>query len=434
MKKQIIFLLIFLIPLISIGKETEDIDSNVAQDSIVTSSDISFVQDSLVLQEMYVDTLSVIDSLSLGQDTSLLIYDTTLEHMFLDWQMSFADTTACTLIADSIPLFSKEICVHKMSQLPNVFPLAYNDVVQFYIKKYGYKYRRHVSKMLGLSDYYFPMIETILEAHNVPEELKYLAVIESALNPLARSRVGAGGLWQFMPGTARLYGLKINSLIDERSDPIKSTEAAARYLSDLFVIYKDWNLVIAAYNCGPGNVNKAMRRSGGKRDYWKIYPYLPSETRSYVPTFLAANFVMYYHDYYNICPNQVTLPLHSDTIQVRGLVSYDDLSKALDISKKELRLLNPQYRRDLVPGHIRPSSLRLPNSAIYTFLELQDSIVQATASVTETPIPLVKIHRVRSGENLGVIARKYRVSVKSLKRWNHLRGSMIRIGQKLKIH
>lgn len=427
-------MLIALAPLCVEGKEVElhnNDEQSVPQGSLVQQEGAVKGQDTLDLEGVVIDTISAIDSVSLGQDTSLLIYDTTFEHMFLDWQTSFFDSSECTLVTDSIPVFSKEVCLRKMSQLPNVFPLAYNDVVQFYIKKYGYKYRRHVSKMLGLSDYYFPMIEQILEENNVPAELKYLAVVESALNPLARSRVGAGGLWQFMPGTARMYGLKMNSLIDERSDPIKSTEAAAKYLSDLFVIYQDWNLVIAAYNCGPGNVNKAIRRSGGKKDYWKIYPYLPSETRSYVPTFLAANFVMHYHNYYKICPNEVTLPLFSDTVQVRGLVSYDDLSKALDISKKELRLLNPQYRRDLVPGHIRPSALRLPYNSVYKFLELQDSIVQTTASVIETQVPLVKIHRVRSGENLGVIARKYRVSVKNLKRWNKLRGSMIRVGQKL---
>ena len=219
-----------------------------------------------------------------------------------------------------------------------------------------------------------PIFEDQLLANKLPDELKYLPIIESALNPTAYSRAGAGGLWQLMVSTGRIYGLEINSLIDERMDPYKASVAAARYLKDLFRIYGDWNLVIAAYNCGPGNVNKAIRRSGGKRDYWQIYPYLPNETRNYVPIFIAANYVMNYYKQHNLNVAPVCLPM-SDTIMVKEKVHLMQIADLMNLPIAELRTLNPQYRQDIVPGNYKPCAIRLPLNAASSFLQNKDKIV-----------------------------------------------------------
>ena len=228
--------------------------------------------------------------------------------------------------------------------------------------------------MLGASNFYMPIFEQALEVYGLPLELKYLPVIESALNPNAVSPVGAGGLWQFMNATGKRYGLKINSMIDERRDAVKSSYAAAHYLSDLYNIFGDWSLVIAAYNCGPGNINKAIQRSGGKRDYWEIYPYLPSETRGYVPAFIAANYIMNYYCEHNICPMLTKLPVQTDTIMLYKNLHFEQVSQVLGIDIKELRALNPQYRRDVVTGYSEPTDLRLPVEYISKYIEMEDSI------------------------------------------------------------
>ena len=269
---------------------------------------------------------------------------------------------------DFNPTFSKEEYIDRLSRIPAVMEMPHNDAVQQCIDRYAGRLRRSVSLMLGASNFYMPIFEEALEAYGLPLELRYLPIIESALNPKAVSRAGAAGLWQFMPTTGKQYGLKLNSLVDERRDPIKASYAAARLLRDLYKVFGDWNLVIAAYNCGPGNINKAITRSGGKRDYWAIYPYLPRETRGYVPAFIAANYIMTYYCDHNICPMQTRLPLQSDTIMINRNVHLQQIADVCGINIEELRTLNPSYRRDIIPGATEPCILRLAQADVTKFL------------------------------------------------------------------
>lgn len=272
------------------------------------------------------------------------------------------------------PYYSDEEIALRLRKMNTVIEMPFNNVVRQFIDRYTNRMRRSVSTWLGSINFYTPIFEQALESYNVPLELKYLPIIESALNPKAVSRVGATGLWQFMLATGKQYGLRVNSLVDDRRDPIRASYAAAKYLRDLFRIFGDWTLAIAAYNCGPENVNKAIRRSGGAMDYWKIYPYLPSETRGYVPAFIAANYVMTYYCDHNICPMLTTLPEHTDTVVVNHNVSLSSISKFCDIDINMLRELNPQYRRDLVNGLNEPSTIRMPIAAINRYVEQEDTI------------------------------------------------------------
>ena len=272
------------------------------------------------------------------------------------------------------PEFDAETYTHRLSRLPNVIDMPYNNVVQKYIDLYSGRLRGSVAVLLGLGNFYNPIFEEALESYQIPLELRYLPVIESALNPTAVSRAGAVGLWQFMIGTGKQYGLEVTSLIDERRDPIKASYAAARYLHDLYGIFGDWTLVIAGYNCGPNNIIKAIKRAGGAKDYWTIYPYLPAETRGYVPAFIAANYIMNYYCDHNICPVNTRLPMGTDTIQVSRNVSMERITELCNISGEELRALNPQYRTTLIPGDSHPCTLRMPTAAINAFIEAGDSI------------------------------------------------------------
>ena len=289
---------------------------------------------------------------------------------------------------DVNPEYSKEEFVDRLYRMPCVMEMAYNDVVQKFIDRYSGRLRRSISYMLGASNFYMPIFEEALEMYQLPLELKYLPIIESALNPKAVSRVGAAGLWQFMPATGKQYGLKLNSLVDERRDPVKSSQAAARYLRDLYKIFGDWSLVIAAYNCGPENINKAIRRANNVtslknadgepvpviKDYWHIYPYLPRETRGYVPAFIAANYIMTYYSLHNICPMTTRLPAKSDTVMVSRNVHLEQVAAVVGLNIDLLRSLNPMYRRDVVPGATEPSPLRLPLADVGRFLDFEDSV------------------------------------------------------------
>ena len=275
---------------------------------------------------------------------------------------------------DVNPTYSKEEYVDRLMRIPAVMELAHNDVVQKFIDRYSGRLRHSISYMLGASNFYMPIFEEALDAYQLPLELKYLPIIESALNPKAVSRVGATGLWQFMLATGKQYNLEINSLVDERRDPVKSSYAAARLLSDLYKLFGDWNLVIAAYNCGPGNINKAIHRAGGEKDYWKIYPYLPKETRGYVPAFIAANYIMTYYSLHNICPMSTRLPAKTDTVVVSRNVHLEQVANVMDLNIELLRSLNPMYRRDVVPGATSPCAIRLPQTEVGRFIDLQDSI------------------------------------------------------------
>lgn len=398
----------------------------VPSDSLMTDTVAMNVSDSLQVDSLQSDT------------TEIAVFNRIIEEGYVRWKYELVQNDSCqTMVLQDT--MQKEDYVRYLSQMPTVIEMPYNQVVRSYIDSYVKRYPKRLSSLLALSKYYFPIFENALEAGGLPMELKYLPVIESALNPSAKSYVGAAGLWQFMPATGRLYGLEVNSLIDERCDPYKSSKAAVAYLKDLYEIYGDWMLVIAAYNCGPGNVNKAIRRSGGKRDYWDIYEYLPRETRGYVPAFIAANYAMYYAEsLYHICPSELKLPVVADTLCVNYRVHLEQISDCLGVHIDELRRLNPQYRYDLVPGNSRPCTLCLPGDVAYKFLSQKDSIVAYKSELIsrkiENKIAMQTTYKVRSGDNLWTIAKKKGVSVAAIRRANAPKNlNVLQIGQVIKL-
>lgn len=354
----------------------------------------------------------------------------------------------------NVPTTDQEY-IDRLQRLPTVIEMPYNKIVRAFINMYVERKKSLVESMLGMSLYYMPIFEQALDKYGMPMELKYLPVIESALNPTAVSRAGATGLWQFMLDTAKGMGLEVNSLVDQRRDPYLASDAAARYLKQLYNSYGDWSLAIAAYNCGPGNVNKALRRAGGgKKDFWEIYPFLPRETRDYIPAFIAANYAMNYYDKHNISPALASRPIITDTVHVNKRVHFQQISDVMGISMDELRILNPQYRTDLIPGDIRPYALILPNIQAYCYIANEDSIVNHNAELyarrdvvepstgaTVTTSDggqyveevVVKYHKVRRGETLSSIARRYGVTQQSIRRTNGI-GRKVRRGQTLKIN
>lgn len=359
---------------------------------------------------------------------------------------------------DINPVFEKEVYIDRLSRIPSIIEMPYNDVVQKFIDRYSGRLRHSVSYMLGASNFYMPIFEEALEAYELPLELRYMSVIESALNPTAVSRAGATGLWQFMLPTGKRYGLNVNSLVDERRDPIKSSYAAAQYLSDLYKVFGDWTLVIAAYNCGPEQVNKAIRRSNGERDYWKIYPYLPKETRGYVPAFIAANYIMTYYCDHNICPMKTRLPAKTDTLMLSKNVHLEQIAAVCGVSIDELRALNPAYRRDVIPGATELSCLRLPQTEVGKFIDNEDSIYNYKSEELMAKRTEVEVNKqaasttsskrsatrrrsrtraryvtIRSGQTLSELAEKHGTTVSRLKRLNGLKGTSIRAGKKLRV-
>ncbi|MDO5036468.1 MAG: LysM peptidoglycan-binding domain-containing protein [Porphyromonas sp.] len=319
--------------------------------------------------------------------------------------------------------------------MESAIPLTYNAIVSDAIELYVNRRSTLLSNMLTKATYYFPIIEDELDRQGLPLELKYLAIVESALNPTAVSRAGATGLWQFMLRTAKVYGLQIDSLIDERRDPYKSTAAMCRYFKDMYGLYGDWMLAIAAYNCGPGNVNKAIRRAGGSTDdFWKIYPYLPRETRSYVPFYIAAFYAMEYHEQHGIRPNTIQVPLAVDTIHVSSRQSFETLSQLTSVSEPEIELLNPKYRRKIVPGNNATQVVVLPAPAAIYFSAHKDSILAANEAVHLAMNKKTITHIVERGESMSKIAERYGVDVENIKQWNGLSRTSLRNGQQLKIH
>ena len=379
--------------------------------------------------------------------------------------------TTCNL-PDINPVYDASVYKLRLSKLPTIIEMPYNDVVQKFIDLYSGQLRRSVGYMLGAQNFYMPIFEEALEAYGLPLELKYLPVIESALNPRAVSRVGATGLWQFMLNTGKRYGLTVNSLVDDRRDPVKSSYAAAHYLSDLYKIYGDWNLVIAAYNCGPEKINQAIHRSK-QNDYWQIYPYLPRETRGYVPAFIAANYIMNYYCEHNICPMMTELPAKTDTVEIKRDLYFEQIAHGLGIDIDQVAALNPQYRRSIINGSWRPSPLRLPAMLVTKFIDNEDSIynyvpTDINAKRTEVEIndeepTIVRYKRaykhsvsarkgknkhaknkrgaktasksitIKEGDTLSEIAARNNTSVAKLKRLNGIQGSNIRAGKKLKV-
>jgi membrane-bound lytic murein transglycosylase D len=351
---------------------------------------------------------------------------------------------------DSVPYYDDAAAAEKMAKLNarTPFNLDYNDAVKPYIKMYAERKREQTERMLSLSKLYFPMFEEKLAKYNIPLELKHLAVIESALNAGAKSRAGAMGLWQFMYGTGKMFGLDVNSYVDERSDPLKSTEAACQYLSYLYNMYNDWHLVLAAYNAGPGNVNKAIRRSGGKRNYWELRPFLPAETRGYVPVFIAATYIFSYAEEYNLHATQnIVHYFQTDTVRLKQPLHFDQIAQTLNVDPDEVRFLNPVYKKNIIPCiDNRFNVLCLPKSKIADFINNEDLVynkgVENSAAEGVTQMMAVvpasqetrKTHVVRSGETLSVIAKKYRCSVQDIREWNRLKSNNLMAGQKLTVY
>ena len=371
-----------------------------------------------------------------------------LDSLFWDWQSKnyiFVDDN-CRMMPEG-PKVSDSVYIDRLSRIPSIIEMPFNDVVKKYIEAYTGRLRNKVSFMLAASNFYMPIFEEALDTYDLPLELKYLSIIESALNPKAQSRARASGLWQFMLRTGKIYGLESNSLVEERFDPVKSTWAAVRYLKELYGIYKDWHLVLAAYNSGPGNVNKAIRRAGGSRDYWDIYPFLPRETRGYVPGFIAANYVMTYYCEHGICPMESQLPAISDTIHINRDLHFQQVVSVCGIDIEQLRSLNPQYKKDIVPGNSKVYALRLPNNMATTFIEKEDSIYafdakkyhnkRRTVAVSDGSSSKntkgAKYHKIKSGDTLGGIALRYGVTVRQLRELNGIRGNNIRAGKTIRV-
>lgn len=337
-----------------------------------------------------------------------------------------------------------EVYIERIKRMNSFISLPYNDIVKNYIILYSEKMPTKMAHILGLCQYYMPIFEEVFNRYDIPEELKAMAVIESALNPTAVSRVGAKGMWQFMYSTAKMYGLHIDSFVDERLDPVKSAEAAAQYLQDSYEIFGDWNLAIASYNCGAGNVNKAIRRSGGKRAFWDIWPYLPRETRGYVPAFVGALYTMTYYKEHGIRPEAVQIPAHIDTLKINKQLHLRQVADLTAAPLEELKNLNPQYRHEIIPGDSREYILRIPYAYTNAFIEFEDSVYRHKVDEYFNPVTIKKIkdggdgerivYRVKSGDYLGRIASRHRCTVAQIKRWNNLKSNNIRVGQRLIIY
>lgn len=407
-----------------------------------------FIGCSLIITGQTNRVLSVRDTIT---DKSIVFpadMEQNYDQLLSTWSKNVKYADDCRSLSDQSVIFEDSVYIRRLYTLPTKMELVFNPVVRSYIEMYAGRRRNQVSYMLGEGKYYFPLFEEALDREGLPLELKYLPVIESALNPIARSRVGATGLWQFMASTGKMYDLEINSLVDERRDPTKSTNAAARYLKDLYSIYGDWNLVIAAYNCGPGNVNKAIRRSGGQTDYWAIYPYLPRETRGYVPAFIAATYIMNYYNDHNICPVECSNPASMDSLMINKNLHFQQIADIINVSVDDLRQYNPQFSSDIIPGEYKQYALNLPIKKVSEFIQNSDTIY---AHRFEQLMPHRKVagldvtgggssssgtltHRVKRGDTLAKLANRYGVTSNQIKSWNGLSSNKLTVGRRLKIY
>lgn len=369
-----------------------------------------------------------------------------LDSLMGEWYLKMNTPAVDMYQMDSIRFTSNvpdSVLIQRLEKMNSYITLPFNETVKSYMVLYSEKLRSKMTQMLALSDYYFPIFEEVFDRYNMPLELKYMSVIESALNPVARSRAGALGIWQFMYQTGKVYGLKINSFVDERLDVEKAADAAARYLLDAYSTFQDWNLAICAYNCGSGNVLKAIRRSGSKQ-FWDLYPYLPRETRGYVPAFVGAMYAFTYHKEYGLVKGETILPIHADTLEINKNLHFKQISEIIGVPIETLREMNPQYRHDIVPGNEGTYVLKIPFNYTGDFIDKVDTIYAHKADTLLSPKVIKNIqeggdgasitYKVKSGDNLGKIAQRYHVSVNQLKKWNHISGSMIRVGQRLTIY
>jgi membrane-bound lytic murein transglycosylase D len=394
------------------------------------------------------------DTLILRSDDNVDRVSRDLDSLVNSWYVKLALKKTPYLGDSAGREYPDSVYISRLEKINSIINLPYNNIIRNHIHVYTVRQREKFSVVLGLMDYYFPMFENIFDSFGIPAELAYVAVIESALNPNAvNAKSGATGMWQFMYGTGKMLGLTINSVVDERRDPIKSTYAAARYMKDLYGIFKDWTLVIAAYNCGPANVAKAIKRSGNKNDYWDIYYKLPTETRGYLPQYIAAIYGSTYFADHKLKPLPLNIPLATDTIMVNKDIHLSQISEVMDIPLMELKALNPQYRTGFVPGSSKPYALTLPVTQVTDFIGLDDTIrnykpetyLTKTTRIAEPSKTSYKptagdngqariIYTVKKGDNLGLIASWFRVGLSSLRSWNNIYKNTIRVGQKLVIY
>ena len=406
----------------------------------------------------------------IGEDYSILSTDSTYEDVGLipevldenvrallqSWHAKyFSQSDPYCIDHDENAPVSDDVYRDRLSRMATIIPMDYNPIVRNCISIYADRRRELVRYVMAMADLYFPLFEQVLDQYDLPLELKYLAIIESNLNPRAYSRAGAAGIWQFMLPTGKLFGLEINSLIDQRLDPIASTHAACKYFKQMYATFGDWYLVLASYNCGPGNVNKAIRRAGGRTSFWEIYPYLPRETRSYVPFFIAATYIMTYHCEHNICPMRTSLSVATDTVMVDRLMHLRQVADVLNVDIEMLRTFNPQYKREIIPGHIKPCVLKLPVATTYAYIDKKDTISAYRADEllaaylpkrytesssddqedkpSEPKTEMIR-YTVKSGENLYTIANKYGVTAQNIRKWNNLRTNRVPRGKRLTIY
>ena len=383
-------------------------------------------------------------------------FDTDVHKMMTNWYLQNYTVLDADVENKNPGEVGEETYIRRLAAIPSVIEMPYNQVVRRHIERYVYRSRTLVEQMLGMSLYYMPIFEQALEKEGLPLELKYLPIVESALDPNATSRVGAAGLWQFMIGTGKGLGLEVNSLVDERRDPYRSSAMAAKYLKNLYQIYNDWSLAIAAYNCGPGNVNKALHRNGDSGDFWDIYEYLPRETRGYVPAFIAANYAMTYYKQHNISPSLARKPLITDTVSVNRRIHFSQIAEVLNIPIEEIRTLNPQFRADVIPGDNHPYMLVLPSQQIYSYIMSEDSIdnyrddlyahrevVEPGGQVSTAEEYITGLtangevrtitHKVARGETLSTIADKYGMTTDELMSLNNMSSERVRRGDNLKV-
>lgn len=407
-----------------------------------------YAQDVVNENDTNKSTTSLISDMDIFANKEIKIMDSLLHNWYIESQLTKANSVLSKLKDDTTAYDNNDSLIYKrLSHIVTAVPLAYNDRVKRFIELYSVQRQRSSSIILGLAQYYYPWMKEIFDKYDVPEELVYITIIESALNPTAVSPAGATGIWQFMYGTGKLYGLEVNTYVDDRRDPYKATDAAARHFRDLYKIFNDWGLAISAYNCGAGNVRKAIQRSGGKTDFWGVCPYLPKETQNYFPAYIGALYMMTYHNLYGISPAPISFPTSVDTVMVDKELHLDQVAQVLELDLNNLKTLNPQYKKNIIPAFNQEYPLRLPASEISKFIALKDTIqkyhydeyfnpTKNLNNVTTNGDVIVqttpnKYHTVRKGETISRIASKYGLSTSKLKSMNHLHSNSLRVGQRL---